>query len=173
MRRRSAGPFRLQPDGSFRVSLAPDVRELLVHLFGELRDVLTQANSDDPALRRLFPTAYHDDPERDAEYHDLMRGELVASRLAAISRVSEALGAAERLEPDEMDLFLQALNALRLLLGTMLDVAENEADDVSRDPEDPVAAQTHLYSYLGWLLESAVAAAMAVIPDGGNPPRTR
>jgi hypothetical protein len=70
-----------------------------------------------------------------------------------------------------MDLFLQSLNAVRLLLGTMLDVAEDEdGDDRGNpdDPDDPVAAQAHLYSYLGWLLEGAVAAAMAVGPDGGN-----
>ena len=176
MRRRSSGPFQPQADGSFRINLPPDVRELLVHLFGELRDVLTQADTTDPALRRLFPAAYHDDPERDAEYHELMRSELVASRLTAISRVVEVLGdatsgSADRLEAGDMDLFLQSLNAVRLLLGTMLDVAEDEdGDDRGNpdDPDDPIAAQAHLYSYLGWLLEGAVAAAMAVEPDGGN-----
>ena len=63
-----------------------------------------------------------------------------------------------------------------LLLGTMLDVAEDDVDDAGRltdDPDDPVAAQAHLYSYLGWLLEAAVAAAMAAVPNGGNPPKPR
>ena len=165
MRRRASGPFQPQSDGSFRVNLAPDVRELLIHLFGELRDVLTQANTDDPALRRLFPAAYHDDPERDAEYQELMRTELVASRLTAISRVVEVIGSAERLESGDMDLLLQSLNAVRLLLGTMLDVSEDDGDEHGDDPDDPAAAQAHLYSYLGWLLEAAVAAAMALQPD--------
>ena len=165
MRRRSSGPFQPQSDGSFRINLAPDVRELLVHMFGELRDVLMQADTSDPALRRLFPAAYHDDPERDAEYQELMRSELVASRLTAISRVVEVIGTGDRLESGDMDLFLQALNALRLLLGTMLDVAEDDADPGSDDPDDPSAAQAHLYSYLGWLLEGAVAAAMAFQSD--------
>jgi hypothetical protein len=176
MRRRASGPFRLQADGSYRINLPPDVRELMNHLFGELRDVLTQADTSDPALRRLFPTAYHDDPERDAEYQDLMRSELVASRLTAISRVSEVIGDGGRLEPSDMDLLLQSLNAVRLLLGTMLDVSEDDVDDAGRRadaPDDPVAAQAHLYSYLGWLLEAAVGAAMPAVPDGGNPPKPR
>jgi hypothetical protein len=94
-----------------------------------------------------------------------MRSELVASRLTAISRVVEVIGSSDRLESGDMDLFLQALNALRLLLGTMLDVAEDDADPGADDPEDPAAAQAHLYSYLGWLLEGAVAAAMAFQSD--------
>jgi hypothetical protein len=173
MRRRFAGPFQAQSDGSFRINLAPDVRELLVHLFGELRDVLTQADTNDPALRRLFPAAYHDNPELDSEYQELMRSELVASRLTAISRVVEVIGAGDRLESGDMDLLLQSLNAVRLLLGTMLDVSEDGPDDGPEDPDDPAAAQHHLYSYLGWLLEAAVAAAMAVTPDGGNRPKPR
>ena len=175
MRRRASGPFQLQADGSYRINLPPDVRELLVHLFGELRDVLTQADTSDPALRRLFPAAYHDDPERDAEYQELMRSELVASRLTAISRVVEVVGDGDRLAAGDMDLLLQSLNALRLLLGTMLDVSEDDGDGIvdGDDPDDPAAAQAHLYSYLGWLLEAAVAAAMGAVADGGNPPKPR
>jgi hypothetical protein len=146
--------------------MALDVRELLVHMFGELRDVLTQGESDDPMLRRLFPAAYHQDPELDTEYHGLMRGELVASRLAAISRAVEVIETDATLSPDDMVLFMQTLNSLRLLLGTLLDV--NEDDDAPRgsdDPDDETAAQHHLYAYLGWLLEGAVAAFQL---PGGN-----
>ena len=161
MRRRAQGPFLPQADGSFRLNMAPDVRELLVHLFGELRDVLTRADSTDPALRRLFPAAYHADPELDAEYQELMRSELVASRLTAASRVSEVIESGDRIEAGDMDLFLQSLNAVRLLLGTMLDVDEDDFDDdIDPDSDDESAAQRHLYAYLGWLLEAAVAAVM-------------
>ena len=162
MRRRSAGPFLPQRDGTFRLNVAPDVRELVVHLSGELRDVLTQAEASDPALRRLFPAAYHNDPEFDAEYQDLMRGELTASRLTALSRVIEIFD-----QPDvpmtrgDMELLLQTLNSIRLLLGTMLDVSEDDPDGPDdTDPDDPAAAHQHLYAYLGWLLEAAVAALM-------------
>ena len=173
MRRRNTGPFQPLSDGSFRINIAPDVRELLIHLFGELRDVLTEGKSDDPALRRLFPAAYHDNPEYDAEYQELMRSELVASRLTAMSRVTDVIGEGDRLESADMDLLLQSLNAVRLLLGTLLDVSEDGPDEGPDDPDDPAAATHHLYSYLGWLLEAAVAAAMATTPNGGNEEKPR
>ncbi len=166
MRRRNSGPFLRQRDGSYGLNMALDVRELLVHMFGELRDVLTQGESDDPMLRRLFPAAYHQDPELDTEYHGLMRGELVASRLAAISRAVEVIETDATLSPDDMVLFMQTLNSLRLLLGTLLDVDEDDdAPRGSDDPDDETAAQHHLYAYLGWLLEGAVAAFQL---PGGN-----
>ena len=173
MRRRNAGPFQPLSDGTFRINLAPDVRELLIHLFGELRDVLTQGNSDDPALRRLFPAAYHDNPDHDAEYQELMRSELVASRLTAMSRVTDVIGEGDRLESADMDLLLQSLNAVRLLLGTMLDVSEDGPDEGPDDPDHPAAATHHLYAYLGWLLEAAVAAAIATTPNGGKEEKPR
>jgi len=168
MRRRNSGPFQPLSDGTFRINLAPDVRDLLTHLFGELRDVLTQGTSDDPALRRLFPAAYHDNPDYDAEYQELMRGELVASRLTAVSQVIDVIAEGDRMASGDMDLLLQSLNAVRLLLGTMLDVSEDDPDDGPDDPDDPAAATRHLYAYLGWLLEAAVAAAMATTPNGGK-----
>lgn len=161
MRRRNSGPFLRNRDGSYALNVPPDVRQLLVHMFGELRDVLTQGESDDPMLRRLFPAAYHQDPELDTEYHGLMRGELVASRLAAISRAVEVIETDATLTGDDLLLFMQTLNSLRLLLGTILDVSEDDdgpfaaGDDGEADNE---AAQHHLYAYLGWLLEGAVTA---------------
>ena len=156
MRRRNDGPFLLNKNGGgFVINLPPDVQSLLVHMFGELRDVLAQGSSSDPALRRLFPVAYHLDVESDEEYQRLMQGELIASRLAAISRATEILETDGLLTAGDMSQFMQSLNAIRLLLGTMLDVGEDhEPEDL---PEDhPSAAQHHLYAYLGWLVESAV-----------------
>ena len=49
----------------------------------ELRDSLLTTTVD-ASLRRLFPTAYHNDAKKDAEYQRLMREELLASRLSSI-----------------------------------------------------------------------------------------
>src|SRR5437588_500232 len=46
---------------------------------------MLDANIDDPSLRRLFPTAYPDDAERDREYRQLVGDELVERRRAAPS----------------------------------------------------------------------------------------
>ena len=60
-----------------------------------------------------------------------------------------------------MDAWLHALNDLRLVLGTRLDVSE----DPAADEELLSGAQAELfaiYAYLGWLVEQAVR---ALTPD--------
>jgi hypothetical protein len=166
MRRRNSGPFVAQRDGTYAMKLSPDVQALLVHMFGELRDVLTTGNSNEPTLQRLFPVAYHQDPESNEEYQRLMRSELVASRLAAISRAVEVIDTAENQSPiltsGDMSQFMQSLNAIRLLLGTMLDVSEDDELNGQNglEDDDPRLAQHHLYAYLGWLLEASISAQM-------------
>jgi hypothetical protein len=53
--------------------------------------------------------------------------------------------------------FVQSLNGLRLVLGTILDVSEDQdPDDI--DEDDPLAGEFHLYNFLSWLLDWAVRA---------------
>ena len=49
---------------------------------------------------------------------------------------------------------MTVLNNLRLVLGTLLDVGE---EDEEIDEDDPMFGQYQLYSYLGWLLEWTVS----------------
>ena len=131
----------------------------------QLRDVLL-ATTDDPTVRRLFPTAYHEDPDRDQEYQQLVRDELLERRLAALALV-EATAADDDLDEAGLTGWLTALNDLRLVLGTRLDVSE---DDHDVDPDDPDAPAHAVYHYLGMLLERGGRRA------GGRPPpadRTR
>lgn len=157
-------PVRLTSRG-FVVKLGDQEAELVHRLLGELRGLLT---TDDPAAAaltgRLFPVAHPDDPEREAEYQRLMRDELVTSRLASIDVVDEALDAGRPLDEGQLTAFVQSVNALRLVLGTMLGILD-DADDPDADPTvDPVpddkvgTPEHHLYGYLSWLLEHAVRA---------------
>lgn len=50
--------------------------------------------------------------------------------------------------------FVRSLNQIRLVLGTALDVSEDESIDV--DDDHPLVAEYHLYHYLSWLLENAL-----------------
>ena len=50
---------------------------------------------------------------------------------------------------------MQVLNGLRLLLGTRLDVSEED----EFDPDAPEAPQRALLAWLGFLLEEAVGSA--------------
>lgn len=166
---RGRGPIRVGRDGTYLLCIDAEDRRSLLQLFGELRDTLL-ANSEvsdtsTDKFRRLFPTAYHDDPELDVEYQRLMKGELLASRLDSLSSARTALEQTPDddtiiLTSHELDVFTRSINNLRLVLGTMLDVQENDDSDLISDDanDDPARRHRHLYLYLGWLLDWAVTA---------------
>ena len=116
--------------------------------------------TDDPSVRRLFPTAYHEDPDRDREYQQLVRDELLERRLAALTTV-EATARAEEVDEEELTAWLTSLNDLRLVLGTRLDVAEDQA---AVDEDDPDAPTMALYGYLSGLLADVVDALAEELP---------
>ncbi len=149
------------PAGGYRLRLPPDERELLRGLPAELRAVL-HGSGDDPALERLFPPAYADDPESEAEWGRLMREELLEAKLAAL-HVVEGTVDAERLDDDQLAGWLGALESLRLVLGTRLDVTE-ETYAEELDPSHPHAPALALYGYLSWLQEQAVEALSDGLP---------
>ena len=155
---RRAGP------GRYEVALPAPERQLLVQLVEQLREVLL-ATTDDPSLRRLFPTAYHEDPARDEEYQLLVRDELLERRLAALAVVEES-ATADHLDEPALTGWLTALNDLRLVLGTRLDVSE---DDRDVDPDDPEATAHAVYHYLGMLLGEVVDALEADLPPPTEP----
>ena len=75
---------RATKDGRFEVRFPPHVGELVVH-FGDQLDAML--DTDVPDLNRLFPTAYPDDPDRDAGYQVLARGELIDHRRTSLDTV--------------------------------------------------------------------------------------
>ena len=142
----------------FVFNIGSDERELVARLLTELSQLL-MGESSDPRLIRIFPPAYHlaDDAEADAEYQRLMREELVASRLSGITTVNTALQGSGPVDEETMISFIQAINGLRLVLGTMLDVVEDHDPD-EIDEDDPLVSEHHLYNFLSWLLDWAVQA---------------
>jgi len=137
------------PEGDVLVRLSPEERSLLLGLVGELRAQL-EGESRDPTLRRLFPPAY-DDEEDERAYRELAGDELLSGRRQALELLA-ATARSDRLSADEADAWLRALNDLRLVLGTRLDVQEDMPIDRPKSPEHAV------YIYLSWLQEQLVAA---------------
>ncbi len=129
--------------------LSPEERSLLLGLVGELRAQL-EGESRDPSLRRLFPPAY-DDEEDERAYRELAGDELLSGRRQALELLA-ATARSDRLTAEEADAWLRALNDLRLVLGTRLDVQEDMPLDRPKSPEHA------LYIYLSWLQEQLVAA---------------
>jgi uncharacterized protein DUF2017 len=156
--------------GWYRLRLNPEERAILADLPAQLTEIL---ESRDPALRRLFPPAYADDPRRSAEFDRLMREDLLArhrSNLDTLRRTASI----ERLTQEEMTSWLGALNALRLTLGTRLDVDEDH-HELDLPESDPRFVPMIVYGYLGGLQEEIVEAMSegldpAGLPDAPRPP---
>ena len=142
------------PDGGVELRLPAEERELLLQLREELLSLLANA-PDDPSLERLFPPAYDDDRAA-AEYRRLMQDELLSGHRAAFA-VLEETAARERLSAEEAEAWLRALNDLRLVLGTRLDVQEDTFAE-GLDLRDPRAPELAVYGYLTWLQGSLVEA---------------
>ena len=146
-------------DGDYRVTLSGRERELLRALPGQLRELLSE---DDASLVRLFPPAYANDEQADAEFRHLVRDGLVDGKLAALG-VLERTAAAERLDESELGAWLGALESLRLALGTRLDVTEETYAEL--DPRDPRSPELALYAWLSWLQEEVIQALAATLAD--------
>ncbi|MCC5952738.1 MAG: DUF2017 family protein [Acidimicrobiia bacterium] len=156
-------PFQPRPGGGFTLALEPVEAQLLTTLLPDLRTLLMSPS--DPSLRRLFPTAYPGDARLEAEYRDLTGSHLLEGRFADLDVVESSL-AAGRLQAGELDAWLRALNAIRLVLGTKLDVGE---DDDPPDPDDPVAPMWSVFVLMGILIEGAVIAASESLPPADDP----
>jgi Domain of unknown function (DUF2017) len=139
--------------GDYRLRLTRHERDALRSLPGQLRELF---DTDDPSLVRLFPPAYADDPASNAEYERLTRDSLLAGRLQALRMMEETVDA-DRLTEEQLSGWLSALNDLRLVLGTRLDVTE-DVYERELDRDDPRAPELALYAYLSWLQEQAVEA---------------
>lgn len=135
---------RRRTDGRFDLVLPYQQRQIVVRLLGELDELLAEA-PDDPSARRLRPPAYMHDPDQDLGYQLLAGEELRAKRHAAIEASLEALER-EELTEDELWSWMQSLNALRLVVGTRLNIE----DDGYEPPDDPDPPEAAFWDVLGF-----------------------
>ena len=152
-------PIERTETGDFLLRLGPEERGLLRRLSAELEELLA-AEPEDPSLRRLRPRAYEDE-EVEREFRSLMGSELESLRLENLRGLAETAGG-DRLDAEELDRWLAALNDLRLVLGTRLDVTEDQFAD-GFDPSAPHAYELAVYAFLTWLQEAAIEAASSAL----------
>jgi hypothetical protein len=145
----------LARQGRYVIRLDDRERELIRELLRELRELLA-LSPDDPRMRRLYPAAYADDAEREDEYRRLTREELLSGRLASVDEVARSIDA-QTLSAEQLTAWMQSVNTLRLILGTMLEISDDDQELVY-DPSDPNARTVALYGYLGGLLDEIVTA---------------
>ncbi|MGH9304516.1 MAG: DUF2017 family protein [Acidimicrobiales bacterium] len=114
------------------------------------------------SMRRLFPHAYAIDEEAEARFCELTRSELLEHHRHAFE-VLAASADAPRLSGAELDGWMAALTDLRLVLGTVLGVTDEEGAPSGLFK----SSQGVIYGYLSALQEELVG-----VLSGSLPPAT-
>jgi hypothetical protein len=140
----------------FTLHIGKDEREVVTRLLEELRTMQSDPDAAD-ATTRLFPVVHPENPDQEAEYQRLMRSELIESRAAGIGTAVDVLSRPGRkisLSEAELLAFSRAVNSVRLVLGTILEVTED--DDLDAPPELVESPEYQLYAYLSYVLDACV-----------------
>jgi hypothetical protein len=130
--------------GGYTLHLRADDREVLRQLVPQFKELLD--NPDQPVLWRLFPPAYSEaaHAEQQEEYRRLMQEDLVARHREEFDLLASTADA-DHLTEEQLLAWTRALNSVRLVLGTVLDI--QEGDEESR-PDTPEEALYHWLTYL-------------------------
>jgi hypothetical protein len=144
--------------------------QVLEWVFADLERLLGSDAGPDPVTERLFPRAYLDPTEENAEsqWQSSVHGDLVESRRSALGIVFLGLRAAPETAPgsgmrevalDEAGAahWLGVLNDARLAFGTALEVTAG-TDLEELDPDDPRAEGYAVYDWLTHLLAALLGA---------------
>lgn len=123
----------------------------------------------DPALARLLPDAYTDDPDAAADFRRFTERDLVAGKQANIRALLATLEAAGlggppageprrvRLDAAALDAWLHALNDLRLALGSRLEISDGYEEQIAAMAvDDPRLPHFALYEWLTGLQDALV-----------------
>ena len=105
--------------------------------------------SEDPALARLFPNGYSDDEHASADFRRFTEQDLRAQKLAALTSVRDSLSGwtgKSSITAQQAQDWLKAINDLRLVLGTRLEITDEVETDFEADEPG-----IHLYNYLTYL----------------------
>ena len=118
----------------------------------------------DPAVRRVFPVAYPGDPEAESSYQDLVGSELARKHKDELEVLASTADASE-VDSIQLGQWLGAIEVLRLMLGTSLDVSE-ELEEIPES--DPRSSQVSVYRYLSWLQGEVIEALATGMPSEGR-----
>jgi hypothetical protein len=149
-----------------------------------LRDLTSQLESlfaggvpergSDATRDRLFPRAYLDPTEDEAEteWQSAVHEDLVRQKSATVGALVDSLDTGKvnrkgvlelKLEPEVVQHWVSALNDVRLALGVVLEVTE---DEIVLERDDPRGPGLELYGWLTWLQGSLIEELLDDIQDG-------
>jgi len=142
---------RRDRQGGYALRLGSSDRDMLRRLAPQFSALLDEP--DQPILRRLFPPAYSEPAhaEQQEEYRRLMQEDLVARHREELELLRSTADA-DHLSEAELLAWTRALNSVRLVLGTFLDIQEGD------EGRRPVSAEEALYHWLTHLQGEAIDA---------------
>lgn len=151
-------PFAASAGGISTAIFTEAEGAVLASLATQVADLIQTADASDPALGRLLPHAYPDDPVAQDEFRRLTGSDLIARKSANARVIADALGPGHwprevELEPSEAVRWLRALTDIRLVLADRLDVDDDGM--AAPDADDDMLA---VYEWLGGVQDSLVRA---------------
>lgn len=173
--------FRREDSGTVSAMFEPVEVDLLRHVASQLLQLLASVDTDDaamlaqPAIHRLLPDAYPDDPEAAAEFRRFTADGLLEGKIANAGVVLAALGDDERsdttdwvdgsphdplpvpivLSEAQVQSWLRTLTDLRLVVADRLQIDPSGTPQLE-DEESQVVNE--IYNWLGMVQESLVYA---------------
>ncbi len=140
----STGPLRRLEDGRFQNLLHEEEKELLSVLPGLVNEAI---DMNSPYVTRLFPPTYPFDAVAQSEFERISGDALVEQHRGLLNGFCVSIHKDE-ITQEELVTWVGALNDIRLLLGTALDVFE----EMQRPNEDDPRFQDFvIFDYLTWL----------------------
>jgi len=174
--------FKRHGDHSYVAQFADSEKEVLLNLCEQIIELLaerTDHGNDDPlaamvgitshdsppeddVLQRLLPNAYADSVDS-SEFRRYTESTLRAKKQAHAIVMRIHLKSSEDgivdLDHDNANAWLGATNDIRLALGVRLKVESNSHEHLEiLAPDDPLRGVYAVYTWLGWLQESLLAA---------------
>ncbi len=151
-------PVRQDAADDLRV---PDADEL-AEMVGLDEGAQSVAPPDDPVLSRLLPDGYIDDQDAARDFRRFTESALRSAKVAAARTVLATMppgGGRVRLSTEQAEVWLRALNDVRLALGVRLGVTD-DFDGLVEDmsPQHPQFAYAQVYQWLAYIQESLILA---------------
>lgn len=143
--------FRLNGDGTYSVTLSQLDKRLITDLAPQMRELI---NDRDPIAWRLFPNPYPQHEKAADEYQDMVGDELTSKHIEALETLENSVDK-RRVTEEELTQWMHAVNHIRLVIGTRLNVGEESEPDDYAAEDQPLF---HTYWYLGAMLEMIVEA---------------
>lgn len=154
-------PFAPLGNDEFAINWDAAERHLVLNL---AEDLETADDLSNPVFRRLFPTAYPQDPERDAGFQIFAQAARLDQRSEQLTVLRKTVES-KTMTTEELSAWMGIINDLRLVLGTMLDIGE---EDEAPPQDDEQAQAFDIYHRLSWVLTHLVDALTRTLPESDD-----